>query len=292
MKQWKYFVFILGYSFLLNACVLENAGTPQKKELFIIGDILSKNDSLVIHQFGKKEHVKVHILLLNSNHIRRLIAANKFNTNFDVILISDESLRTELHMKGLFRKIENSTLFTQIDRQFYVRHQNWLPISFNPLVLSIPKDSLNKCDHVSFKKWQQLSDSIPPKIMIDQFERLFLQKLTMSRNFNWITAQKNGIVSNQTIEPLNQLIANKHNSNDSIAVSGPIPCRYYLIEKKRYIATENSISIYRYARNSTLAEQFLSFYAALPFLTASSRNALPCNRTISSNSAINQLTIQ
>jgi len=285
----RLFFLVVAISLSISGCWIDEAKESTQKELFIVADFLSKEDSLVINQFAFNNHIKVKQTILTPVTILERIRNNRYNAEMDILIIEDADLRKKLQELHALRPIQSVRLFSQLERQFNNQHHQWIPITHDPLIVVQGKDSTNTCSAIDFKLWHK-GDSLQPKFLIRKQENLYYPLLENSTRFNWTKTKKKQF-SDEQIYRLSEYVAIEF-SEDSVRVTTNFPCRYFLIDNKRTISLINTVSIYKHGRSIPLAEKFLSFFMANSYSVANGRNQLPTKKNVLPNWYIRSLSIQ
>lgn len=274
-----------------SRCWVDEAKEPAKKDLHIIADYLSPEDSSVIRDFGRSRHVEVTIKVLSPEAILKRVRTHRYNAEMDILICEDATLLKQLQELNAFRTIRNTALFSQLERQFNNHHHHWIPVSHDPLVVTTPKDSTNNCSRIDFRNWHS-NDGLQPGTVFGKYHPDYFNLLSQSQRLNRIKDnQKPEALSNERIYPLS-LLVELENGTDSLNNNKLRTCRYYLIDNQRYISRINCAAIYRYGRNSAAAEQFLSFFTGNAYQVANGRNQLPTGKNVQPNWYIRTLSIQ
>ena len=277
---------------LLAGCWVQEAPESKDNELSIVADKLTGEDSLMIARFAKKYKINVRFERLSPEAILQRIRSQKYNADIDIIFTEDDDLRRELKLMNKLRVFEDDHLFEKLDRQFNNRHHLWLPVTHDPLILRRNKDSLQSCPAVDFSVWHK-NDSAYPKLILPTGgnSQTYRTKLAASR-YKWLTnPPKHSTYSTEKVYRLSDYVGRYYSSKDS-TISRKNDCLYFLAQKKRTFSTFSSLSIFRYGRNSAVAEHFIAFCAANAYHLASGRNQLPVNRSVSANWHIQSLSIR
>lgn len=277
---------------LLAGCWVQEAPESKDNELSIVADNLTGEDSLMIARFAKKYKVTVRFERLSPEAILQRIRSQKYNADIDIIFTEDDELRRELKQMNKLRVFTDTHLFEKLDRQFNNRHHLWLPVTHDPLILRRSKDTLQSCPAVDFGTWHK-NDSAYPKLILPSGgkSQTYRTKLASSR-YKWLsTPPKYSAFSTEKVYSLSDYVERCYFSKDS-AISRRNDCLYYLAQKKRTFSTFSSLSIFRYGRNSAVAERFIAYCAANAYHLASGRNQLPVNRKVPANWYIRSLSIR
>lgn len=283
--NWKIYILFAGLFFTLSACLDEAKPSVHEKIIFYT-DTYCPADSAIINEFEQSRHISVQVVYQPQEEIAKLIQKNKFNTGIDVLLLASDSLRENLYNQGLFSQLKEHIYFRNIDRQFNNNHHFWIPLCHNPLVLTCKKDSSAVCVPLNWNKMNK--DSVRPGIEVKSNVNSYLMKLAKTDKFAKITKANLKSVSGYRIYTLDQLAklseVNVHFNQNN--------CFYYLVEKQRFMTNFTSISLYKYSRNKTAAQQFIEFYSLYQYQVASNRNQLSTFKTIQPNFLIRTLEIQ
>lgn len=283
--NWKIYILFAGLFFTLSACLDEAKPSVHEKIIFYT-DTYCPADSAIINEFEQSRHISVQVVYQPQEEIAKLIQKNKFNTGIDVLLLASDSLRENLYNQGLFSQLKEHIYFRNIDRQFNNNHHFWIPLCHNPLVLTCKKDSSTVCAPLNWNKMNK--DSVRPGIEVKSNVNSYLMKLAKTDKFAKITKANLKSVSGYRIYTLDQLAklseVNFHFNQNN--------CFYYLVEKQRFMTNFTSISLYKYSRNKTAAQQFIEFYSLYQYQVASNRNQLSTFKTIQPNFLIRTLEIQ
>lgn len=281
-----FIVCLLGVIF--SGCWIDEVPAPKKKSLCIVADHLSKEDSLVINQFGYNYKVSIRKEVLKPEAILQRVRSQKYNAEIDILIIENSALRKELSNLNAFKTIRSTELFGQLERQFNNTHHRWIPICHDPLIVCKPKDSLQNCGPLDLKKTTLL-----PKLVLRPKHEEYHDVLSGTK-FNWLNNPTgfNPQFGNERIYALSDFVERTFYANDSTSGVIPDECRYYLIDKKRTVSRICTLSMYRYGRNSAVAESFISFYMANSYSIANGRNQLPVKKHVTANWYIRSLSIQ
>jgi hypothetical protein len=255
----KCFLLFLLIPAVFTGCWLDEAEAPRKKSLFVIADRLSGEDSLIIRDFAKARKVDVTIEVLKPEVILSRIRSKRYNADIDILLTEDEALRTQLQDLKVLKPIRNEGLFSSLERQFNNQHHQWIPVSHDPLVLSTHKDSSSNCPDIDFRNWHR-KDSLTPYYGVRQHREDYKELLSRTTHLKWMSAATTRRkVSPEQIHTLSELV-DMENAADSVYRSHMNLCRFYLIDRQRYISRIMTASIYRHGRNSAEAESFLAYF--------------------------------
>jgi len=269
-------------------CVLDEASEPQKKSLSIVADRLSHEDSTTIEQFAKKYQVSVSMEVLSPETILKRVLTDRYNANIDILLTEDQSLRKELHALNALRPIRNTAAFGLLERQFNNQHHYWLPVSHDPLIVTRHKDSTG-CSSVDFRSWHK-NDSLRPAFNVLHHREQYLSLIKASSGLRRLQAP-NRMLSTENVYALSEFVE-RSNNLDSLYRAQSKTCRYFLIENQRYVSLVNTLSIFRYGRNTAVAERFLNYFAGNAYAVSSGRNQLSTRKNSSPNWYIRSLSIQ
>lgn len=275
----------------LSGCWVDEAKEPAKKDLHIIADYLSAEDSSIIRDFGRNRRVEITFSVLSPDAILKRVRTHRYNAEIDILICEDATLLKQLQELNVFRTIRNPALFSRLERQFNNHHHHWIPVSHDPLVVTAPKDTADNCPTIDFRNWHT-NDGLQAGIAFNKYRSDYFSLISKSPRLNRMKDNpKPETLSNERIYPLSQLVE-LENGTDSLNTNKLRTCRYFLIDNQRYITRINSAAIYRYGRNSAAAEQFLSFYSGNAYQVASGRNQLPTGKNIQPNWYIRALSIK
>ena len=282
--------FLLLIPIVLTGCWLDEAEAPRKKALFVVADRLTGEDSLIIRDFAKSKKVDVTIAVLRPEAILSRIRAKRYNADIDILLTEDEALRTELQELKVLKPIRNEGLFSSLERQFNNQHHEWVPVSHDPLVLSTHRDSSSSCPDIDFRNWHR-KDSLIPNIGVRRHREAYKELLSHTSHLKWMsTGTTTRKVSTEQVYTLSELV-DMENEADSVYRSHMNLCRFYLIDRQRYISRITTASIYRHGRNSAEAESFLAYFTGRSYSVANGRNQLPTRKNVLPNWYIRSLSI-
>lgn len=289
MKLKRFFLFAF-ISTLFAGCWLDEAATPRKKSLHVVADRLSTEDSVIIRDFAKAKKVDVTIEVLKPETILSRIRSKRYNTDIDVLLTEDESLRTQLQELKVLKSIRSESLFSTLERQFNNQHHQWVPISHDPLVLSTPRDTSGNCPDIDFRSWHR-NDSLIPRNAVRRHRDEYMQLLSHTSHLKWMaTGTSTRKVSSEQVYVLSELV-DMENAADSVYRSHIDQCRFYLIDRQRYISRITTASIYRHGRNPAEAESFLAHFTGRSYAVANGRNQLPTRKNVLPNWYVRSLSI-
>ncbi|HLP56831.1 MAG TPA: hypothetical protein VK151_17460 [Fluviicola sp.] len=281
-----FIVCLLGTAF--SGCWIDEVQPTKKKSLCIVADHLSKEDSLVINQFGHNYKVSIKKEVLKPEAILQRIRSEKYNAEIDILIIENAALRKELSNLNALKSIQSPELFSRLERQFNNTHHRWIPVCHDPLIVCKPKDSLQNCGPLNLKK-----TALHPKLILREKHEEY-RDLLAGTNYNWLNAETGPATQygNERLFALSDFVDRIFFADDSTAGIIPNECRYYLIDKKRTISRTCTLSLYRYGRNGAVAANFLSFYMANSYSVANGRNQLPVKKHVTPNWYIRSLSIQ
>lgn len=289
MKLWFGLLSLL--LFLLSGCLVEQAPVAKDRQLVVFADKLTAQDSLFLNQYAKKHHVDLSYHQLNADYIKNKIIHNKFDIDVDILILSNQQIREELNALKLLKTITNESLFTDLNRQFNNTHHFWLPLSHNPLVVAMQKDSSNMCRTIYFEEWHK-KDSLKPQFLLSPWEKMYLTELEKSKRYDRFTKQLNkSKLADERVYPLSKLVQ-LENNKDTNYRKGKNSCKTFLIDHKKYITVFSSVSIYRYGRNYTESNRFISAITKYAAIFASSRDQLPCFNQVTKSSKIKGLGVK
>lgn len=275
----------------LSGCWLDEAPAPQHKSLSIVADFLSGEDSLVIDQFAGKYHVDVKLEILQPQAILQRIRSDRYNADVDILITEDASLRRDLQELNALKAIRNTDLFSRLERQFNNQHHHWIPVSHDPLIVTRAKDTSSNCPDIDFRSWHR-NDSLQPALLVTKNRAAYLAMLQESPHLNWINPRSGSRkISQEQVYALSEFVEIE-NRTDSLYHANAHRCRYYVVDNQRYISRMNTASVYRYGRNSAIAEHFLAFFTANSYSIANGRNQLPTRKNGTANWYIRSLSIQ
>lgn len=275
---------------VLTGCWLDEAEAPRKKSLHVVADRLSEEDSLIIRDFGKAKKVEVTIEVLSPEAILSRIRSRRHNADIDVLLTEDASLRTQLQDLRVLKEIRNEKLFSLLERQFNNQHRQWIPVAHDPLVLSAYRDTSRNCPDIDFRSWHR-KDSLIPRNLVQHHREAYRELLSKTSHLSWLAAETGTRkAGTEEIHTLSELVE-MENAADSVYRSHMNRCRFYLVDRQRYISRITTASIYRHGRNSAEAESFLVFFTGRSYSVANGRNQLPTRKNVFPNWYIRSLSI-
>lgn len=278
---------------VFSGCWVEEAQPAKEKSLNIVADRLTSEDSTLIDRFSSQYHIAVKTEILEPKAILQRIRSDRFNADMDVLITEDAALRKELNELCAFKTIRNTTIFGRLERQFNNQHHYWIPVSHDPLIVALPRDTSGNCPRIDFRSWHR-TDSLRPALMIRRHKNAYLELLSASSQLNRFARQSPGSLrpaENEYVYALSEFAENE-NRRDSLYPVENTGCRSFLIVNKRYVSRVNTISIYRYGRNIAAAESFLTYYTGNSYAVASGRNQLPARKHTEANWSIRSLSIR
>lgn len=276
----------------LSGCWVNEASEPKTKELEIVADYLSPEDSAVINDFSKSRKVTIHLQVLQPQDILKRVRQTRYNAGMDILITRDNELLLHLQELDAFRKVRNSALFSQLERQFNNKHHHWIPLSHDPLVLTTHKDTSGTCRKPDFRN-SLIQEGKRPTLVLGKYTKAYSELLKASSRYKQltITPENTMFVASGRIYPLSALVDLQEGS-DSISHTQLLPCRFFLIDKQRYVTLMNYAGIYRYGRNGAEAEKLLTFLLANSYRIASGRNHLPTSKNAVPNWYIRSLVVE
>lgn len=278
----KIFILISLPLLLLTGCSLEEAKPLVQNKIIICTDTYSKADSLLVKKLSSEAKIKIELWYLSTQKMDSLIAVNKYNVPFDILLTHSESVRKQLLDSNLLSKLNLPKSFNQLNRQFYNTHHFWLPIFHNPLILSKQKDSTENCSSLN---WQKIkNDSLPIGFKVREDSSTYLKKIASSKRFSPIKLLIGQQGNLYTYHQLAEYIQRKPNGNRA--------CLYYVLENKKYLTKTTSISLYRFSRNKDLAHQIIVQLLKHRYQLANNHNQLSTFKNIPANYSISTLNIR
>lgn len=109
---------ILSFLFLLVVgCAIPTAAPEKNPELVVATDLLTSEDSLLLDQFARKNHVKIILKELSPDSLIRLSQEAPFETGIDVVVIHHLYDMRRILSKNMLGSIRNSILPDYSTRQ-------------------------------------------------------------------------------------------------------------------------------------------------------------------------------
>ncbi len=281
MKNW--IVRLLICIPLLQACVLEEAPVDKSRKLTIYADSLTAQDSIFLNNYAKKHHVELQFRVMSVNAIKETVLKEKFSCQADLIVVSDESILTELRLAGYLQRIAINRFFESLERQFSNNHHQVLPICHNPLIVLNQKDSSSTCKFLNFQTWHQ-KDSLYPKFQLVNLKQNYLSMIESSPFLNSLYNPKQWrILSSELVMPLSYFIDRK-DSLERLSFG----CAEPLIIKKRTVSLVTCIALLKYSSNKQEAHRFLNAFQDYRYIFSSDRNQLPTAKDVPTSPKIKQ----
>ncbi len=290
MKSRSLTLFLAGIAtfFLVNNCVLEQADIPKQRELVIVSDQFTEKDSSIILQYAKLTNSRITMKIKSPQDYLLWIQNHPYQPEADVIWFQNDSIYTVLIQEGKLSMIRKDHLFAKLDRQFNVQDRFYLPITHNPLVVSIPKDSGGICRELNFTNWH-LKDSLRPAFYSNTTLRTYYTQLNKAPFIHlW---SKNRSYSNEQIYSLSDL-SEQYLAADSMYRKLSFRCNYYLLNRGKYITVKSALAIPKYARNKAGANALIAFLAQQHEYLAFGRNEHSCFKNASGYKNVKSLEIK
>jgi hypothetical protein len=275
---------------LLAGCRIQEAPKSAAREVTIVSDYLTKDDSVLIRSFGKDEKIRTKIVILTPDSIRALVGRNIYNTGIDVLLTQEKSLRDFFYSKAAFAKIDNPRLFQQVERQFDNTHNFWIGLSHDPLVIAAPKDTLRQCPDID-PAGRHRKDSLGIPVKVKSGRQEYMDLLSRSSKLQFLTKKPAKGYGKEIVMPFSELVE-LENSADSAYNHNIRPCFSWLAENKRYFTRVTTVSLVRYSRNAAAAKKLVNYLFANSWSVANGRNQLPTVKRYKPNWYIESLLIR
>ncbi len=129
---------------LFSSCSVKDAEEIKYNYITIYSDSKTDNDSLIFRKFEKEEKIKVRFRYIPSDSILYTIKTEKFNSEADLILLSNYNLLKKASRKKLFLPIKSTVLEKNIDPIYHSTQNHWFGLSKTPLVVICHKNVLSK----------------------------------------------------------------------------------------------------------------------------------------------------
>lgn len=134
---------LLLLSLLTGACTVENAKTPEEKNLVIASDYLQEADTLLFADFCRIHKVKLQIVNQNAVQIRKRLKQYGENSGIDVILLESVYNVFDLHKQKLLQGIDFSDEF-DIDQCKYTSWKyDFVSFGIDPFIIAYSTDTPN-----------------------------------------------------------------------------------------------------------------------------------------------------
>lgn len=277
----------------LSSCWIQNAPEDTTEEVSVVSDYFTKADSVLIKKFARQQKVTVHYSILSSKKLLERITKQRYNANIDVILTHDPKLREELHLVKAMEVLTPPSWYDRLDKQFAKKYLEWLPLSHNPLLVTYPSDTSDRCIPIDFAKWHKGKDTIPPMIRLLNDKDEYQGQLNASERLKWLHVDKSaGYWSLERVYSLSGFLT-KLNKPDSTFNRQMHSCRAYLrIENDQFVTRIFTAGIYKDGQNKDVAHRFLTYYTNYMYQLASSRNELPTRVDLPVNGVIRRAVIR
>ena len=282
----KFYIWIFVLIALLNACMIEEAKPSAYQKVVVYTDSSTPKDSLILKKIYKNTGIDAVIIYKPLAEIAKKIQQNRYNTGFDCLILSSDSLRKALVKTSLFADLSDVKLNKSVYRQFYNTPNFWIPISHDPLIYTAPRDSMNVCGKLSWEKWRRDSLLIPLKI--SKNNTFYTDLLAKKRKFSFLTKSNSFKEKNAFVSVLSDLAVRSKKDPKFKKTH----CFYYLVENQKYLTNFTSVGVYKYSQNKELSTRFLKAFCNYRYTLAANRNQLSTFKQTASSSIIRQLSIQ
>lgn len=161
----RHLFFLIGIAFIASftSCKLEKARPAKKQYLIIASDCLESKDAKLFTNLKKSEGIKVRIVHLSADSLKKKLIKEGANCEIDAILLSSVYSMKDLSDKNLLQKIPEEELPKSLPSKYLSKTKNWAGIGIDPYVLITVDDSLHKIKQYSNLttkyKWQSTLSS-------------------------------------------------------------------------------------------------------------------------------------
>jgi hypothetical protein len=263
--------------------MLEEAPVDQSRKLTIYSDSFTAQDSIFLNNYSKKHQVDLQFQAMSANEIKEMVLKEKFSCHADLVLVSDETVLTELRLAGYLQRIAINRFFETLDRQFSNNHHQVLPICHNPLIVLNQKDSSSTCKRINFQTWHQ-KDSLYPRFYFGNLKSSFTSILESSSFMKELYNPKHWrMQSTELVLPLSVFMTCK-DSLERLTFG----CAEPLIIRKRTVSTVTSIALLKYSSNKQEAHRFLNAFQDYRFIFSADRNQVPAVKNVPTSAKIKQ----
>lgn len=134
------------FSFVLlfvSSCTLEDAESPQEKELIIASDYLQEKDSTLFKSFSKKHSVRIRILSMDAAQIKQRLSERGVNSGIDLIIIKSMYDVHKIHRKNLIQAIDFSFELADSEQKYSSWKYDYIGFGVDPYVIAYNSQSPN-----------------------------------------------------------------------------------------------------------------------------------------------------
>ncbi|MES2590228.1 MAG: extracellular solute-binding protein [Bacteroidota bacterium] len=143
---------------LVYSCAIKDAEEQKRNYLTIYTDINYNQDTLLFNKFEKEEKIKVYVKYLPKDSIIKTLKREHFNSNADLLLLSNYDLLKKANRKNLLLPIKSDILDENVDPSYRSRKKTWYGLSKTPLVIiynekALKRDTLKSYHELLKPKW-------------------------------------------------------------------------------------------------------------------------------------------
>lgn len=139
--QYSFLVFLLG---LVTSCKIERARPFKKQYIIVASDCLEVKDTILFHSLKTYKGVRIRILPMSTDSLRKRLAREGFNTEIDAIFLSSMHDMVQLEKDGVLQHVPVDKLPLNLPSKYYSKNNKWFGIGCDPYVIVTTNDTLHK----------------------------------------------------------------------------------------------------------------------------------------------------
>lgn len=135
--------------FGLSRCLVQDAVPSKNQFVTIYTDSYVPADSIIFKKFEKENNIRVYVKVVEIDSLLTLLKVEKYNSNADLILISQPNVLLKAHYASLFQRIDSEKLKKNIPVNYRSSKNTWFSLCKSPLVIAYRNDVLSR-DTIQF----------------------------------------------------------------------------------------------------------------------------------------------
>lgn len=135
--------------FGLSRCLVQDAVPAKNQFVTIYTDSYVPADSVIFKKFEKENNIRVYLKVVEIDSLLTLLKDERYNSNADLILISQPNNLLKAHFSKLFQRVDSEKLKKNIPINYRSTENTWFSLCKTPLVIAYRKDVLSR-DTIQF----------------------------------------------------------------------------------------------------------------------------------------------
>lgn len=255
-KRIKSILEVLPIALLFSSCLLENARAPEKQQIIIGSDFLTKNDSALFRPFQERYDINVKIIHLPADSLYIRLKKEQIQSNIDALWLKSSLSFANFSSHKLLTPLDSR--FSDLNPDLSGMRKDWTLLTIDPIVTCRKTrfKAINYNDLINLSSWSVLEQ-----------DEATLSVFYSSVIFHFGTAKRNEAVdyirktrSNYSPQPQSDSLSEpvfigRLSAANRLGMQSYVPNQY----AQGCFYDGHSFAIVRQAKNFDNAVQFLEF---------------------------------